>query len=161
MKIPSLHSLFLLTGCIILPLLVGGIGSIATYSSIPTWYASLTKPWFNPPNWVFGPVWTVLYILMGISLWLIIRNGFEDQAVRNGMLFFAAQLIINLFWSLVFFGMRSPIGGLLTILVLIILIVLTIRAFRPVSTPAAYLMIPYLCWTCIATVLNVAIVLLN
>jgi len=161
MKIPSLHSLLLLIGCIILPLLVGGIGSFFTYSSISTWYVTLTKPWFNPPNWVFGPVWTVLYILMGISLWLIIRNGFQDQAVKNGMIFFAAQLIINLIWSLVFFGMRSPIGGLFTILVLIILIGLTIRAFRPVSVPAAYLMIPYLCWTCIATVLNFAIVLLN
>ena len=161
MNIPSLRSLGLLVCCIILPLLIGALGSLVTFAAIPTWYVTLTKPWFNPPNWVFGPVWTLLYIMMGIALWLIIRNGFERSEVHLGIILFAAQLLVNLGWSLIFFGMRSPVGGLITILILIILLGGTIRTFRTISAPAAYLLVPYFCWTCIATLLNTMIIILN
>ncbi|MDD1727560.1 MAG: tryptophan-rich sensory protein [Methanospirillum sp.] len=161
MKHLTIRSCVLLIGCIFLPIMVGVIGSLVTLSSVSTWYASLIKPVFAPPNWLFGPVWTLLYILMGISLWLIIRNGIEDQTVRKGFIIFIAQLLVNLFWSLAFFGMQSPVMGFITIIILVILIVFTIRTFKTISLPAAYLLIPYLCWTCIATVLNLSILLLN
>ncbi|HWQ65815.1 MAG TPA: TspO/MBR family protein [Methanospirillum sp.] len=157
----TLRSLPLLFGSIALPLIIGALGSFFTVASLSDWYSTLAKPWFNPPNWVFGPVWTVLYILMGISLWLIIRNGIRDSDVRLGTLFFGLQLLVNLLWSLIFFGMRSPAGGLVTILVLLVFIILTIRAFKIVSPYAAYLLIPYLFWTVFATLLNAMLVILN
>jgi tryptophan-rich sensory protein len=157
----SFPSLLLLAACIVLPLIIGAIGSYFTYPSISGWYGTLAKPWFTPPGWVFGPAWTVLYILMGISLWLVIKNGISAPVVRNGVIIFGAQLIINLLWSVIFFGMHSPVGGLMTILVLLALIIMTIRSFRMVSPHAAYLLIPYLCWTIFATMLNSAIVILN
>lgn len=155
------RSILLLVACIVLPLIIGAIGSYFTISNIPGWYDTLVKPWFTPPSWVFGPAWTVLYIMMGISLWLIVKNGISEPVVRQGVIIFGAQLIINLLWSIIFFGMRSPTGGLVAILVLLVLIMLTIRSFRIVSSQAAYLLIPYLCWTCFATILTAAVVILN
>ena len=157
----SLNSILLLIGCIILPLIVGFIGSLFTIPSIQEWYITLNKPWFTPPNWLFGPAWTVLYILMGISLWLIIKDGLSAPGVRQSVYLFAAQLLVNLFWSVVFFGMHSPAGGLIVILVLIILIIATIMKFRFVSSLSAYLLVPYLCWTLFATVLTASVVILN
>lgn len=161
MKIPSLQSLFLLIGCIILPLLIGALGSAITMSSIPVWYNALSKPWFTPPNWVFAPVWTVLYCLMGISLWLIIKDGIKSNEVKKGAFCFAVQLLVNFLWTVAFFGIRSPAMGLVVIIALLYLIGLTIQRFRKVSRSSAYLLIPYFCWTCCATVLNAAILLLN
>lgn len=161
MKKLSARSILLLIACIVLPLIIGAIGSYITAPNISGWYSTLAKPWFTPPGWVFGPAWTVLYILMGISLWLIIKNGISTPMVRQAVIIFGFQLIINLLWSVIFFGMRSPVGGLVAILVLLVLIVLTIRSFRGVSPPAAYLLIPYLCWTCFATLLTAAVVILN
>jgi translocator protein len=160
-KHPTNNSILLLAGCIILPLIIGFIGSLFTTANIPIWYASLNKPWFNPPNWLFGPVWTVLYILMGVSLWLVIKNGFSDANVRRASYVFSVQLIINLLWSVVFFGMHSPAGGLTVIIILIALIIATVREFEKISRLSAYLLIPYLCWTIIATILNAYVVILN
>ena len=157
----SSRSILLLIACIAVPLIVGAIGSYVTAPNISGWYSSLAKPWFTPPGWVFGPAWTVLYILMGISLWMILQHEISEPTVRQAIIFFSAQLIINLLWSVIFFGMRSPAGGLVAILVLLVLIVLTIRSFRVVSPPAAYLLIPYLCWTCFATLLTTAVVIMN
>ncbi len=161
MKLKDQGSLLLLAGCLILPLLVGFIGSIFTLSSIPSWYVTLNKPWFTPPNWLFGPAWTILYLLMGFSLWLVIRNGISGSGVRLAVTVFSAQLIVNLIWSLVFFGLRSMIGGLISVIVLLLLIIATILAFHRVSKKAAYLLVPYFCWTCFATALNLMIILLN
>ena len=121
----------------------------------------VNKPWFTPPNYVFGPVWTVLYILMGISLYLVIIQGWENKTVKTGIVLFAAQLGANLLWSLLFFGLHSPVASLACILVLLALIVATIITFSRLSKPAAVLLVPYLAWVCIATALNAGIVFLN
>ena len=151
----------LLIACISLPLIIGFIGSFFTFENIPNWYATLEKPWFSPPNWVFGPAWTILYILMGTALFLVIRNGFTDQKVIQAAGIYGAQLVVNLSWSIIFFGMQSPIGALVAILILVALIIATIRSFYPISKTAAYLLVPYICWTSFATLLNTMIVLLN
>jgi len=161
MKKISSRSVLLLIGCIVLPLLVGAVGSVITTASIPVWYTTLTKPWFTPPNWVFAPVWITLYCMMGVSLWLIIKDGFDDDEIKDGAICFAAQLALNFLWSIAFFGLRSPLMGLIVIIILLGLIGLTIQRFRRISKPAAYLLIPYFCWTCCATVLNTSIILLN
>ncbi len=157
----STRSGLLLAACILLPLLIGSIGSLITYPGITGWFTGLTKPCFSPPNWVFGPVWTILYILMGISLWLVIRNGWEGEQVRKAMAVFGLQLVANFFWSLLFFGLKSPVGGLIDILVLLALIIGTILVFRKISLTASYLLVPYLCWVSFATLVNAAIVILN
>ncbi|MBI4038125.1 tryptophan-rich sensory protein [Candidatus Daviesbacteria bacterium] len=132
----------------------GGVGSIFTFSSIPTWYVTLNKPFFSPPNWIFGPVWTTLYILMGISLYLVwIKNKVPTV--------FWTQLILNAVWSIIFFGLQNPSLALVDIVALWIAIVLTIKAFYPISKPASYLLIPYLAWVSFASILNLSIVLLN
>lgn len=157
----SYRSVLLLIGCIILPLLVGAVGSVITTASIPTWYSTLTKPWFTPPNWVFAPVWTTLYCMMGVSLWLIIKDGFYDDEIKDGAICFAAQLALNFLWSIAFFGLRTPFMGLIVIILLLCLIGLTIQRFKRISKPAAYLLVPYFCWTCWALVLNTSIIILN
>jgi tryptophan-rich sensory protein len=157
----SPRQIIFLIFCIFIPLIIGVIGSFFTVSSISEWYVTLVKPWFNPPNWVFGPAWTILYILMGISLWMVIKDGISSDNVRKGVIIFGAQLLVNLLWSIVFFGMRSPLGAFVTILILLGLIVLTIRSFRIVSPQASYLLYPYFCWTMFATLLNAMIVVLN
>ena len=157
----SLRSAGLLILCIAIPLLAGMIGSLVTSPAITTWYARLQKPFFTPPNWVFFPVWTVLYIFMGISLYLVLQNGLENRAVRQGVAIFSAQLAVNAIWSFAFFGMQSPQNGLITILVLLVLIITTIVLFWRISKPAAVLLVPYICWVCIATALNMMILVLN
>ena len=161
MKVHSLRSPVLLILCIAIPLLAGVVGSFSTISSIPTWYAGLIKPMLTPPNWLFGPVWTTLYILMGIALYLVVREGTEKKPVQLGIIVFAAQLIVNVLWSLVFFGLQSPLLGLITILVLIALVLATIYFFYQVSRTAAAFLVPYIAWVCIATYLNAMVLVLN
>lgn len=100
----------LLAACVIVCILAGVIGSVFTVQSIPTWYAGLSKPSFSPPNWAFAPVWTTLYVLMGISLYLVVRKGFKE--VKPQVYIFGAQLVLNAVWSFLFFGLRSPLYGL-------------------------------------------------
>jgi len=161
MNTHSLRSPGLLIACIAVPLLAGLIGSIATIPAISSWYTILIKPPLTPPNWVFGPVWTTLYILMGFSLYLVVSGGTENKLVRLGMILFAGQLIVNILWSFVFFGLHSPILGLVAILVLIILVLAMIYCFYQVSRIAAVLQVPYIVWLCIATYLNIMILVLN
>jgi tryptophan-rich sensory protein len=156
-----LRTWLLLILCIAIPLSVGIIGSLFTVGSIPGWYAGLNKPAINPPAWVFGPVWTVLYLLMGISLYLFLRDGSESAPVRQGVIFFATQLALNLLWSMVFFGGHAVAIALVVLLLLIVLIAATAISFRRVSVPAAWLLAPYLAWCCFAAVLNAQIWLLN
>jgi tryptophan-rich sensory protein len=138
----------------------GGIGSIFTFQAIPTWYQTLNKPFFTPPSWLFGPVWTTLYVLMGISLGIVWRLNKSAQRT-NGIRIFALQIALNAFWSIAFFGLRSPLFGLIVIIPLWLAILQTIRAFKKLSAPAANLLIPYLLWVSFATFLNLAIFLLN
>jgi translocator protein len=144
---------------IVLPLAVGGLSSIFTISAISTWYAALNKPFFNPPNWLFGPAWTILYFLMGISfylLWNAKKKG-KEKAIQ----LFLIQLALNFFWSIIFFGWHSPQAALLEIVALWIFIFLTIRQSLSISKTAAYLLYPYLAWVSFASILNLFIVLLN
>jgi len=141
--------------------LVGLISTPLTISAIPTWYASLTKPAFSPPNWIFGPVWTLLYFLMGISFYLIWKQGLKNKKVKSAAKLFLAQLALNFVWSPIFFGLQAPLLALITIIALWVLIVITIKKFYPLSKPAFYLLIPYLLWVSFATALNTAIVVLN
>jgi len=156
-----LRSVALAAVCILVPLVSGAAVGILTVAGVSNWYTTLNKPWFTPPDYVFGPIWTVLYILMGISLYLIITQGWENKPVKTGIVLFAAQLGVNLLWSVFFFGMHSPLAGLACILILFALIVATIVNFSRLSKPAALLLVPYLAWVCIATALNVGVVLLN
>jgi translocator protein len=141
--------------------LVGLLGTPFTMTAIPNWYAMLNKPFFSPPNWIFGPVWTLLYLLMGISIYLIWEKGIQKKKVKHAVYLFASQLTANFLWSILFFGLRSPILGLIDIVIMIVLIGLTIRSFYPLSKTAAYLLVPYLAWVSFATLLNLAILLLN
>lgn len=141
--------------------LAGMIGAVATSASIQTWYVTLNKPFFTPPNWLFAPVWLTLYTLMGISLFLLWRQGVHDRLVQIALAIFGIQLLLNAFWSIAFFGLRSPLAGLSVILILWIAIAATILKFLPLSKPAGLLLIPYILWVSIAAALNLAIVLLN
>lgn len=158
MKVKDLHKLIAsIVGCE----LVGIISSPFTISAIPTWYATLNKPYFAPPNWIFGPAWTLLYFLMGISFYFIWRQDWKKKKIKTAGIFFLMQLGLNFLWSPVFFGLRSPLLGLINIVVMWILIVITMRKFYPLSKLAFYLLVPYLLWVSFATVLNAAIVILN
>ncbi len=139
---------------------VAGLGSLFTTPQTASggWYETLQKPFFTPPNWLFGPVWTLLYLAMAVSGWLVWRKtGLSGTA----MALFAVQLVLNLAWSLIFFGLQAPGGALLEILILWTAILLTILAFSRVSRPAGWLLVPYLAWVTFATALNAAIWLLN
>ena len=142
------------------PLLAGAIGSLATLPNIPTWYAALEKPLFSPPNWIFGPVWTLLYILMGVSLYLVWTSRVK-QNKKKAFIVFGTQLFLNMLWSIAFFGLHAPIGGLVVILGLLMTIIITICFFWRFSKLASYFLAPYLLWVCFATALNGAIALLN
>ena len=150
-----------LAGSIVLCMLAGFIGSFATRPKIPGWYASLQKPSFNPPPWLFGPVWTLLYILMGIALFLIWRKGLAAGGVKIALLVFFLQLILNAFWSFAFFGAQSPLAGLVVIIALWATIAGTIAAFAPLSRVAAVLLVPYILWVSFAAILNASIYVLN
>lgn len=145
---------------IIIPLLVGIISSFFTMNSIPTWYASLAKPALNPPNWVFAPAWTTLYILMGISLYLIWKRGFNDKT-KTAIYLFSAQLLLNFSWTFLFFGLKSILTAFVEIAVLWVMILITILKFYKISRQAAYLLIPYIFWVSFAAYLNLAVLLLN
>jgi len=136
------------------------LGSLFTIPNIPSWYVSLNKPSFSPPDWLFGPVWTILYILMAVALYLIWR-GPKSKQRDSAIALYAAQLIMNVLWSIAFFGLHSVLLGLALILVLFVLLLLTTYEFYKISRPAAYAMVPYMLWVGFAALLNGAIYLLN
>ena len=142
-------------------LAIGFFGSIATMPSIPTWYAGLQKPAFNPPVWIFGPVWTALFIMMGIAAFLVWDKGIEDNNVKIALAIFGCQLALNLLWSVLFFGIHSPLLAFIDIIFLWLAIVWTIVRFYGISRPASYLLVPYILWVSFASILNFSIFLLN
>lgn len=139
---------------------IGFLGSIATAPSISTWYSTLIKPSFNPPNWLFGPVWTVLYTLMGISVFLVWRKK-TNSNTKRALILYLIQLSLNLSWSIVFFGLRQPALAFINIVALWVAIIVTIQKFKIISRPASILLIPYLLWVTFASILNFSIVVLN
>jgi tryptophan-rich sensory protein len=152
---------FRLGSCIVLCEAVGVVGGLFTASSVSTWYATLARPSFNPPNWVFGPAWTLLYLLMGISLYIVWQHRGEMRKKRRAIILFLIQLGLNAAWSLIFFGLRSPLWAFADIMVLWVLILVTVVSFWKISRPAALLLIPYLLWVSFAAVLNYSIWNLN
>ncbi|MCG5643773.1 MAG: TspO/MBR family protein [Flavobacteriaceae bacterium] len=142
-------------------LLVGFLSGFATQSSVNDWYLTLNKPFFNPPNWVFAPVWSALYILMGIAAGMVWAKGYYHIWVKTALYHFVFQLLLNALWSIVFFGLKSPLGALFIIIALNILLVFTFKWFRVVKAAAAYLLLPYIAWVAFASLLNAAIWYLN
>jgi tryptophan-rich sensory protein len=141
--------------------LAGIIGFFSTRSAIQDWYSKLIKPSFAPPNSLFGPVWVTLYFLMGIALYLVWRQEDHRRDVVTALRLFVIQLILNALWSPAFFGLRSPLAGLLVIVPLLVFVFLTTVSFFRISRPAGILMIPYLLWVGFATILNASIWMLN
>lgn len=141
--------------------LVGLLGAIFTGPAIPTWYAALEKPPFVPPEWTFSVVWTFLFLLMGISLYLVWNKGWDRRDVRLAIGVFGVQLFLNFLWSVLFFGMRLPLLGLVEIVFLWLAIVATIWLFYRISRTAGLLLLPYLAWVSFAALLNYYIWLFN
>ena len=158
---PILSDIVKLLTSIIVCQLAGLIGSIATTPAIPTWYAALIKPTLAPPNWVFAPVWTTLFLLMGISAFFVWRRRLNAPGVKLALGIFAVQLVINILWSFAFFGLRSPLAGLFVIAVLWAAILVTVIAFFRISRAGGALLIPYLLWVSFAALLNALILVLN
>lgn len=143
-----------------LSLLAGALGSWFTGDAVRTWYPELAKPWFTPPSWVFGPVWTILYVLMGIAAAIISKYG-DLEGRRDALALFGTQLAFNAFWSMVFFGLRSPLLGLIVIVALWLMITACVVGFWRINKAASVLMVPYLAWISFATTLNFSIYQLN
>ena len=150
-----------LIGAILICQAAGGIGALAMGSSLSTWYVTLNKPSFNPPGWVFGPVWGLLYTLMGIAAWLVWNKGLDNPTVRAGLILFAAQLALNSAWTFLFFGLKMPFAAFVEIIILWVAILLTTIFFFKVSTAAGILMMPYILWVSFASVLNFSLWWLN
>ena len=144
---------------ILLPQVTGALGALVTISSVGSWYQTINKPSFTPPSWVFGPAWTTLYFLMGIALFLIWKSNHPLK--KQALWLFGIQLFLNGIWSPAFFGLESPILGLVIIVPLWIMIVVCIKVFFQINKTASYLMVPYLLWVSFATALNGSIWYLN
>jgi tryptophan-rich sensory protein len=161
MQKSELNNTLKLVTSIIICLLAGYIGSIFTSPSIPAWYANLEKPPFNPPAWIFAPVWTMLFVLMGISAYLVWDKGAQNKDVRLSLFIFGVQLMLNVLWSFLFFRMHSPFYAFVEIIILWAAIALTILNFYRISRTAGLMLIPYILWVSFAAVLNFYILRLN
>lgn len=147
---------------VVICLVVGYVSSMYTRSSITTWYPTLEKPFFNPPNWLFAPVWTMLYILMGVSaglIWQKIDN--QKELVKKGLFFFTIQLILNGFWSVLFFGWSNILLSLIEIILLFLFIFETYLTFKKLDKTASLLLLPYMVWVIFASILTASIYFLN
>lgn len=145
-------------------LAIGYFSGMATQSSIKTWFPTLVKPSFNPPNWIFAPVWSMLYIMMGIAaglVWNRMELSKDKELVKKSLVFFAIQLGLNALWSVLFFGLRNPMLALIEIVLLWLMIYETYIKFGKIDKIAGYLFLPYLAWVSFATVLNASIWWLN
>lgn len=146
-----------LIGSIIICQLAGIIGSFFTTTT--GWYTEINKPFFNPPGWIFGPVWITLYLMMGIALYLIWTNKAKDK--KLAYTFFTGQLILNSLWSILFFGLQSPLLAFIEIIILWVAILLTIIYFYKIDKRTIYLLLPYILWVSFAAILNFTLYLLN
>jgi benzodiazapine receptor len=137
------------------------LGSAVTMPRIPNWYAAIEKPSFTPPNWVFGPAWTLLFTLMAISFQRILRVEGAGALRMRGIVLFLVQLMLNVLWSVAFFGLKNPPLALAIILVFEALILATMVVFAQLDRPAAWLLAPYPLWVAYATAINLGVVMLN
>lgn len=144
-----------------IPVVVGAVSGYFTAGSVNGWFTTINKPSFNPPGWLFAPVWTTLYILMGIACYLIWKSSANVADKRRAITLYTIQLTLNFFWSIIFFGAHQPGWALVDIALLWAMIMLTIFSFGKISSTAAWLLVPYICWVSFATVLNFAIWKLN
>ncbi len=161
MKIMKINNFFKLIIAVVISELAGVVGSVFTMPSIPTWYAGLAKPALNPPSWVFGPVWTTLYALMGIAAFLVWRNGWERKEIKVALGVFCVQLFLNAIWSIIFFGLKNPGWAFVDITLLWLVILATIIVFSKISRPAMFLLLPYIFWVSFAAYLNYSIWMFN
>lgn len=152
---------FKLIIAIVVSELAGVVGSIFTMPAIDNWYAGIVKPALNPPAWVFGPVWTTLFVFMGIAAFLVWKKGLEHREVKIALGVFLGQLVLNTLWSIIFFGLHSPGGALVEIVFLWLAILVTIIIFAKISKLAAWFLVPYILWVSFAMYLNYAIYMLN
>ncbi len=141
--------------------LIATTGSLITTPSVSSWYKTINKPAFNPPNWLFGPVWTALFLLMAISAFIVWKRGQDKQSYKKSLAVYDIQLGLNLLWSILFFGLKSPLAALVEIVFLWAAILYTIIMFKKISRTSAILLVPYLVWVTFAAFLNLTIVLLN
>lgn len=155
------NNIFKLIASVIIPFLAAGLGSIFTSRTVNTWYTTLQRPSFSPPNWIFGPVWTLLYFLMGVALYLIWIKGINTKKAKIAITFFGIQLGLNAVWSILFFGLNQPLWAFIELIFLWFAILGTIITFYRIDKKAAYLLIPYILWVSFAAILNFSIVLLN
>jgi translocator protein len=146
---------------ILIPLLVGSTAGFFTSSGVNGWYAAANKPWFNPPNWLFAPVWTTLYIMMGIALFLVWKSDSDKTVKQTAIILFAVQLTLNFFWSFIFFKTQQLGWAFAEIITMWVMILLTIFWFGKISSTAAWLLVPYISWVSFASVLNYALWKLN
>ncbi len=149
-----------LTLCIIGCLLIGGVGGVSTAEGVNDWYVTLLKPSFNPPNYLFGPVWTILYLLMGISLFLILQTP-KNEIKKKAIIYFGVQLFLNFCWSFLFFKFHLLGLAFVEIILIWISILLMIIVFQKINKIAAYIQIPYLLWVSFASLLNASIWFFN
>lgn len=155
------NKIFLLVGSIFISILPGIIGSFFTINSIENWYVDLNKPFFNPPNWVFSPVWTTLYLMIGISLYLILVNREKIKNTKLVFILFTLNLLLNASWSIVFFELKMIFLALINIISLCVVVFFCILEFYKTNKNAAFLLLPYLFWIIFASFLNLAILILN
>lgn len=153
--------MILFLGFILLCQGAGVVGALFTTPAIPTWYAGLIKPAFSPPNWLFAPAWTILYTLMGVSLYLVYQKGLDKKPVRIAFFLFLFHLIINSLWSIIFFGAKQTGIAFVIIVLMWGLIVALILMFRKINKVASWLLAPYLLWVTFASFLNFAVWWLN
>ena len=156
-----MQKIFKIVLVVVVCLTVGYFSGMETRESITTWYPTLIKPTFNPPNWIFGPVWTLLYIMMGIAAGLVWTKGYEEQTTKKALGFFAIQLGLNALWSYLFFGLHNPFLALIEIILLWLMILETYNLFKKINKTAGFLLLPYLAWVSFATILNASIWWLN
>lgn len=146
---------------VIVPVAVGGISGFFTSTGVESWYQTINKPSWNPPSWVFAPVWTTLYIMMGVALFLVWKSNVSTGLKRIAISLFAVQLLLNFFWSFIFFYQQQPGWALVEIIAMWVFILLTIFAFAKVNKIAAWMLVPYISWVSFATILNYTIWKLN
>ena len=140
---------------------VGIMSGLLSQTNMNEWLATLNKPSWNPPSWLFGPVWSILYALMGLALWIIWKSHFDETSKRIALIIFALQLFLNFWWSLLFFRFHSPALALADILLMIVVITITVFRFALISRKASWLLVPYLAWVCFAAILNYTIWSMN
>ncbi|MEI2737972.1 MAG: TspO/MBR family protein [Chitinophagaceae bacterium] len=146
---------------IAIPIAIGATAGLFTVTGVGSWYQTINKPSWNPPGWVFAPVWTTLYVMMGVSLYLVWKSGVSNNLKRTAIGLFAFQLVLNFFWSLIFFDQQQPGWALVEIIVMWFFILFTIFAFAKVNKTAAWLLVPYISWVSFATILNYTIWKMN